>query len=74
MAGKDTNTGAKRARETRELLGLDLEAPLPCIVHAVVDDLDAPGSPGDAHGGRLLPCALSWLRAHPRSRGERTSP
>lgn len=35
MAGKDTNIGAKRARECREDLGLDGGAPLACILTSV---------------------------------------
>src|SRR5690349_10782900 len=35
MAGKDTNVGAKRARETRELLGLDPVAPVACVLTLV---------------------------------------
>ncbi len=32
MAGKDTNIGAKRAREARAELGLDPEAPVGCLL------------------------------------------
>lgn len=42
MAGKDTNTGAKRARQTREALGLDPAAPLPCLLTLVTDRLEIP--------------------------------
>jgi len=42
MPGRDTNTGAKRARETREQLGLAADAPVACILHAVEADLELP--------------------------------
>lgn len=42
MAGKDTNTGAKRARQTREALGLNPAAPLPCLLTLVTDRLGIP--------------------------------
>jgi hypothetical protein len=42
MASKDTNTGAKRARETRLLLGLDAAAPLGCVLTVVERDLALP--------------------------------
>jgi Zn-dependent peptidase ImmA (M78 family) len=42
MAGKDTNTGAKRARELREELGLDATAPLACILGLVEERLGLP--------------------------------
>jgi|tagenome__1003787_1003787.scaffolds.fasta_scaffold20989511_10 hypothetical protein len=35
MPGKDTNIGAKRAREAREQLGLDAASPLGCVVSVV---------------------------------------
>jgi Zn-dependent peptidase ImmA (M78 family) len=35
MPGKDTNTGAKRAREARDALGLDASAPLGCLLETV---------------------------------------
>ena len=35
MAGKDSNTGAKRARQAREALGLDPVAPLACLLTVV---------------------------------------
>jgi len=37
MPGKDTNTGAKRAREARDALGLDAAAPLGCLLETVED-------------------------------------
>ena len=42
MAGKDTNIGAKRARETREALGIDPDAPLTCILTTVESGFDLP--------------------------------
>lgn len=42
MAGKDTNTGAKRGRETRSQLGIDPMAPIGCILTAVERDLALP--------------------------------
>lgn len=35
VAGKDTNIGAKRAREAREELGLDATASIPCILTTI---------------------------------------
>jgi len=42
MAGRDTNVGAKRARQTREALGLDPAAPLECVLTLVESDLALP--------------------------------
>ena len=42
MAGKDTNIGAKRARECREALGLDPAAPLACVLATVETAADIP--------------------------------
>lgn len=42
MASKDTNTGAKRARETRQQLGIDPLVPIGCVVTVVEDHLDLP--------------------------------
>lgn len=42
MAGKDTNTGAKRAREARAEFGLDPVGPISCILTLVEDQLDTP--------------------------------
>ncbi|MGK2938507.1 MAG: ImmA/IrrE family metallo-endopeptidase [Solirubrobacteraceae bacterium] len=42
MAGKDTNIGAKRARELREELGIDPEVPLRCVLDLVVEDIGVP--------------------------------
>lgn len=42
MAGKDTNIGAKRARETREAVGLDTTAPLRCVLTLVEQELRIP--------------------------------
>lgn len=42
MASKDTNTGAKRARETRAELGLDGAAPIACVLTLVERDLGLP--------------------------------
>jgi hypothetical protein len=42
MAGKDTNTGAARARETRSALGIDAAEPLGCILTVVERDLGLP--------------------------------
>jgi Zn-dependent peptidase ImmA (M78 family) len=41
MPGKDTNTGAKRAREARDALGLGAAAPLECLL-ATVEDAGIP--------------------------------
>lgn len=42
MAGKDTNIGAKRARELRDELELDPAAPLSCVLDLVVQQLTIP--------------------------------
>lgn len=42
MASKDTNVGAKRARQTREALGLDPGAPLECVLTLVESALEVP--------------------------------
>lgn len=42
MAGKDTNIGAKRAREARAELSLDPAAPIGCLLTLVEDDLELP--------------------------------
>ena len=42
MAGKDTNTGAKRARETREALGLEQNTPLACVLDTVETGFSLP--------------------------------
>lgn len=42
MASKDTNTGAKRARETRECAGLSEDAPLGCLLTFVEDRMQVP--------------------------------
>ncbi|MFA9269957.1 MAG: ImmA/IrrE family metallo-endopeptidase [Baekduiaceae bacterium] len=42
MAGKDTNIGAKRARQLREELELDPAAPLSCVLDLVVERLEVP--------------------------------
>ncbi len=42
MAGKDTNIGAKRARETREALGLEPNTPLACILDTVESGFGLP--------------------------------
>lgn len=42
MAGRDTNIGAKRAREVREQLWLGAAAPVACILHAVEAELGLP--------------------------------
>lgn len=42
MASKDTNVGAKRARQTREALGLDPAAPLDCVLALVESALELP--------------------------------
>ena len=41
MASKDTNVGAKRARQTREAIGLD-PAPLDCLLTLVESTLELP--------------------------------
>src|SRR3954470_21440362 len=42
MAGKDTNFGAKRAREARERLGLDDASPVPCVLTLVEQRAELP--------------------------------
>ena len=42
MASKDTNTGAKRARETRSELGLSAEEPMGCLLTLVERRLELP--------------------------------
>jgi hypothetical protein len=42
VASKDTNTGAKRARETRAQLGIDVAAPVGCVLTLVERDLCLP--------------------------------
>jgi Zn-dependent peptidase ImmA (M78 family) len=42
VAGKDTNTGAKRARETRKELGIRVAAPIDCVLTVVECDLSLP--------------------------------
>lgn len=42
MASKDTNVGAKRARQTREALELDPTAPLECVLRLVESALEVP--------------------------------
>jgi Zn-dependent peptidase ImmA (M78 family) len=42
VASKDTNTGAKRARQTREALGLDPATPLECVLTLVESLLKVP--------------------------------
>ncbi len=42
MPSKDTNIGAKRARDTRTELGLDAAAPLPCVLTFVEQALALP--------------------------------
>lgn len=42
MASKDTNVGAKRARQTREALALDPAAPLDCVLTLVESALEVP--------------------------------
>ncbi len=42
MASKDTNTGAKRARDTRTHLGIDPGAPIGCVLTVVERDLGLP--------------------------------
>lgn len=42
MAGRDTNIGAKRARQLREELELDPAAPLACVLELVVEELRVP--------------------------------
>ncbi|MEA2155724.1 MAG: hypothetical protein QOE11_1864 [Solirubrobacteraceae bacterium] len=42
MAGKDTNIGAKRARDTRAALGIDAAAPVGCVLTVVERDLGLP--------------------------------
>jgi len=42
VAGRDTNTGAARARETRRELGIDAAAPLCCVLTVVERDLGLP--------------------------------
>lgn len=42
MPGRDTNLGAKRARQARAELGLDPAAPLPCVLTAVEEAAGVP--------------------------------
>ncbi len=42
MAGRDTNIGAKRARDARKELGIDATAPLGCVLTVVERDLGLP--------------------------------
>lgn len=42
VASRDTNTGAKRAREARAQLRLDAQAPVGCVLTAVERDLGLP--------------------------------
>jgi Zn-dependent peptidase ImmA (M78 family) len=42
VASKNTNTGAKRARDTRTELGIDATAPLRCVLTVVERDLGLP--------------------------------
>lgn len=42
MAGRDTNIGAKRARETRDALGLPANGPLACILDTVESGFGLP--------------------------------
>lgn len=51
MAGRDTNVGAKRAREARAALGLHDGAALPCVLTAVERDLGLPVVVAALHGG-----------------------
>src|SRR3954468_1697896 len=56
MPGKDTNIGAKRAREARERLGLDDASPVPCIVGIVEERAGLPvivGALPDGFAGAL---------------------
>jgi Zn-dependent peptidase ImmA (M78 family) len=42
MPSKDTNTGAKRAREARQHLGLDDASPVPCVLTLVEERAELP--------------------------------
>lgn len=42
MPGKDSNTGAKRAREARKALGLDEAGPIACLLDVVENDAGLP--------------------------------
>src|SRR5436305_854194 len=42
VASKDTNTGAKRARETRAQVGIDVAPPIGCVLTVVERDLGLP--------------------------------
>ena len=46
MPGKDTNIGAKRAREARAALGLDDVSPVPCVLTLVEQGAGLPVSVG----------------------------
>src|SRR4051812_40036400 len=46
MPGKDTNIGAKRARQARERLGLDDASPVPCILTLVEERAGLPVAVG----------------------------
>lgn len=77
VPGKDTNTGAKRARQLREELGLDARAPVDCLLRLVEEDLGVPvcvaRMPGGVEGAclRLGPTPTLLVHLHdftPRSR------
>jgi len=70
MAGRNTNIGAKRARETRKQLGLDPAAPITCLLSLVEDDLGIPVSfsamPEGVEGlcWQLNGTPMLWVNAH----------
>lgn len=77
MAGKDTNIGAKRARELRKELGLDPARPLDCLLEITEQRLGIPVSVARLPDGvegvcwRMGPAPMLWIHAHeftPRTR------
>jgi len=77
MAGRDTNIGAKRAREARSELGIEPTAPLDCLLTLIEDHLRIPVNlslmPQGIEGvcWRTGDTTMLWVNAHefvPRSR------
>ena len=77
MAGRDTNIGAKRARDARTELGIEPAAPVACLLTLVEDDLGIPvnlsAMPEGIEGlcWQLGDTHMLWVNAHefvPRSR------
>jgi Zn-dependent peptidase ImmA (M78 family) len=77
MPSHDSNRGARRAREAREALGLDLAAPLPCLLTVVEQRAELPvviaALPNDVAGAcfRSEAGAVLWVNGsqwRPRQR------